>query len=138
MEIRAEVAQDEQTSRWRWQGAAFEGMGELKKIFFSPVTFGTEQEARDEMTAHFAAELNSTGRLVRSKSDIAKLVSAAIQSCRACAGTESAPIYSHSPDERGRNWGLNYATGNMPTACLNEASQLIGHLRDIYGVQNEE
>jgi hypothetical protein len=106
-------------------------------FFFSVVSFETESEADDDMNEHFRADQDVTQRLVRTKGEISKLVSAAAQTCSACASNEYAEIYWHSPDRSGCNWDLNYARGEMGSACVEQVGPTIGRIRESYNIPNE-
>jgi len=122
-----EVAQSAD-GRWRWddQGIA------------AAAGFRSRDEALADRALRHAAPQEASGRAVLPKEHLRKLISAAAQSCAACADVYFGGVYWHPRDAGGCNWSVGIMGGSGDhAACLAGLLVVKDELRRRYAIADE-
>jgi hypothetical protein len=122
--------------RWRWHELTHEA-GLARGLHSGFVSFASQEEAQVELDAHLNAKRDETGRLIRTKADLDKMLSAGCQMTKACEGVTFAPVYWHERDAEGSNWGVATANGPDVHGCTDALAQVIERMRLVFSVPDE-
>lgn len=136
MNIGTDVIKQED-GRWIWTVMSVNDDAGSGAVGQSILSFSTNEEARLDLDAHFAAPLTGNGRRIRSKEDIQALIRVAASMCKDCTDSYFGGVYWHEPDNTGCNWSVSCISGADWRGCMDCIHAAAVDLREQYNIKDE-